>query len=587
MENSEKLVEHHNSHRLGQDDKAETVSFATPPRMRRLHDPDVSFQEYQHYARITRAEQDALPRPAGKKSLLYYLVPNLQKVETGPADVATRSDLNTSDIEQRKIISDEEWTNASRALRTAGTGAIFYLITTDILGPFGLPYAFATTGWGPGTALYTVFGFMAGFSGYLLWDCFMGLDSFQFPIKSFGDIGFRVYGTWCRYLFNVLQAIQLICNVGAIIISNGEALSEAVKFKLCYAICCLVWALAGFVLGQIRTLQKFTWLANVAVFINLLIMFITMGAAAHTPPLYSASASSAGYSIDPALVTPVNGTYPPVQHSAALPDSGNFAASLNGAMQAVYSYGGSMIFPEFMAEMKRPRDFLKGMWSAQLFIYICYMLYGLFMYGFQGQYVQTPAYLGISAYGLQTAGNSLAIVSALIAATLYGNIGIKVLYNNILVEFFKAPPLESKHGRYIWFALVPIYWSMAYVIGAAIPDFAGFTGIVAAVCILQFTYSFPPLLHIGYQIQKSAMEGEAGFDPSTGELAARDGGIRRWVRGFFGARWYLNVFNLLYFLGAMALCALGIYSSVMNLIQIYAVPQLNAFGCKSPLDVSA
>ncbi|KFG85775.1 amino acid transporter [Metarhizium anisopliae] len=587
MENFEKFVEHHNSHPLGQDDKAEPVSFATPPRMRRLHDPDVSFQEYQHYARITRAEQDALPRPEGKKSLLYYLVPNLQKVETGAADVAIRSDLNTSDIEQRKIISDEEWTNASRALRTAGTGAIFYLITTDILGPFGLPYAFATTGWGPGTALYTVFGFMAGFSGYLLWDCFMGLDSFQFPIKSFGDIGFRVYGTWCRYLFNVLQAIQLICNVGAIIISNGEALSEAVKFKLCYAICCLVWALAGFVLGQIRTLQKFTWLANVAVFINLLIMFITMGAAAHTPPLYSASASSAGYSIDPALVTPVNGTYPPVQHSAALPDSGNFAASLNGAMQAVYSYGGSMIFPEFMAEIRRPRDFLKGMWSAQLFIYICYMLYGLFMYGFQGQYVQTPAYLGISAYGLQTAGNSLAIVSALIAATLYGNIGIKVLYNNILVEFFKAPPLESKRGRYIWFALVPIYWSIAYVIGAAIPDFAGFTGIVAAVCILQFTYSFPPLLHIGYQIQKSAMEGEAGFDPSTGELAARDGGIRRWVRGFFGARWYLNVFNLLYFLGAMALCALGIYASVMNLIQIYAVPQLNAFGCKSPLDVSA
>lgn len=148
MENFEKFVEHHNSHPLGQDDKAEPVSFATPPRMRRLHDPDVSFQEYQHYARITRAEQDALPRPEGKKSLLYYLVPNLQKVETGAADVAIRSDLNTSDIEQRKIISDEEWTNASRALRTAGTGAIFYLITTDILGPFGLPYAFATTGWG-------------------------------------------------------------------------------------------------------------------------------------------------------------------------------------------------------------------------------------------------------------------------------------------------------------------------------------------------------------------------------------------------------------------------------------------------------
>ncbi|OAQ74092.1 amino acid transporter [Pochonia chlamydosporia 170] len=590
MDNHEKVAEDEASRQVSNgivhDDKNGPVNLAIPPRLRRLHDPEVSFQEYQHYARITRAEQDALPKPTGKKNLLMYLIPNLQKAETGPADVAVRPDVNTSDIEQRKTITDEEWTNASRALRTAGTGAIFYLITTDILGPFGLPYAFATTGWGPGTALYTVFGFMAGFSGYLLWDCFMGLDSFQFPVKSFGDIGFRVYGTWCRYLFNILQAIQLICNVGAIIISNGEALSEAAKFKLCYAICCLVWALAGFVLGQIRTLQKFTWLANVAVFLNLTIMFITMGAAAHTDPLYSASASSAGYSIDPALVTPVNGTYPPVQHSGGLPSS-NFAASLNGAMQAVYSYGGSMIFPEFMAEIRRPRDFLKGMWSAQLFIYVCYMLYGLFMYGYQGQYVQTPAYLGISAYGLQTAGNSLAIVSALIAATLYGNIGIKVLYNNVLVEFFKAPPLESKRGRYIWFALVPIYWSVAYVIGASIPDFAGFTGIVAAVCILQFTYSFPPLLHLGYQIQKSAMEGETGFDASTGELAVQDRGIKRWVRGFLGKRWYLNVFNLLYFLGAMALCGLGIYASVKNLIQIYAVPQLNAFGCTSPLEVSA
>ena len=39
---------------------------------------------------------------------------------------------------------------------------MFYLITTDILGPFGLPYAFASMGWGPGVALFTVFGFLAG-----------------------------------------------------------------------------------------------------------------------------------------------------------------------------------------------------------------------------------------------------------------------------------------------------------------------------------------------------------------------------------------------------------------------------------------
>ena len=84
-----------------------------------------------------------------------------------------------------------------------------------------------------------------------------------------------------------------------------------------------------------------------------------------------------------------------------------------------------MVFPEFMAEMKRPKDFLTGMWAAQAFIFFCYMLYGLFMYGYQGQYTINPSYLGVSRYSIQTAGNVFAMISGVIAAGLYGNIGIK------------------------------------------------------------------------------------------------------------------------------------------------------------------
>jgi hypothetical protein len=80
-----------------------------------------------------------------------------------------------------------------------------------------------------------------------------------------------------------------------------------------------------------------------------------------------------------------------------------------------------------MAEMKRPKDFLTAMWFAQAFIYFWYMFYGLFLYGYQGQYVVNPSYLGIGSYGLQTTGNVFAMVSAVIAAALYGNIGVKGL----------------------------------------------------------------------------------------------------------------------------------------------------------------
>lgn len=51
--------------------------------------------------------------------------------------------------------------------------------------------------------------------------------------------------------------------------------------------------------------------------------------------------------------------------------------------------------------------------------------------------------------------------------------------------------------------------------------------------------------------------------------------------------WWLNIFNVLYLFGALATAGLGIWAAVENLILVYAVPQLNAFGCTSPVDVSA
>ena len=37
-----------------------------------------------------------------------------------------------------------------------------------------------------------------------------------------------------------------------------------------------------------------------------------------------------------------------------------------------------MIFPEMMAEMRRPMDFYKGMACAQILIFVVYLMYGIF-----------------------------------------------------------------------------------------------------------------------------------------------------------------------------------------------------------------
>lgn len=102
-------------------------------------------------------------------------------------------------------------------------------------------------------------------------------------MRNYGDLAFRIYGTIPRYTINILQSIQLLCRVGLIVISNGQAISQVSKFRLCYVVCCLIWAICGFFVGQVRTLQKYGWLANLAIYINLLIMFITMGVTGAQP----------------------------------------------------------------------------------------------------------------------------------------------------------------------------------------------------------------------------------------------------------------------------------------------------------------
>lgn len=84
--------------------------------------------------------------------------------------------------------------------------------------------------------------------------------------------------------------------------------------------------------------------------LNLLTIFITMGVVAHSAPNYAGAMQSLGVSQGPIVKTAF--THLPLY------------SKVNGIMQMVFAYGGAMIFPEFMAEMRRPMDFWKAMVSV-------------------------------------------------------------------------------------------------------------------------------------------------------------------------------------------------------------------------------
>jgi hypothetical protein len=151
---------------------------------------------------------------------------------------------------------------------------------------------------------------MAGYSGYLLWKTFLGLDSLEFPIRNYGDLAFRIYGPFARQFVNVLQALLLLLILGQVVILNGQGISQTSRFRLCYVVCCVIFVVVGFFIGQVRTLRNYGWLANMAVWINLLVIFITMGVMAHSPPNYNISVlGSSGSAVDPSTITPDTKTW--------------------------------------------------------------------------------------------------------------------------------------------------------------------------------------------------------------------------------------------------------------------------------------
>ena len=232
--------------------------------------------------------------------------------------------------------------------------------------------------------------------------------------------------------------------------------------------------------------------------------------------------------------------------------------------------------------MSVSHDFWKGLICAEAVIYTAYMLFGLYVYSYQGQYSYNPANQGITPFAWQTAGNVLGLIGALIAACMYGNIGIKVLYANVGRELLKFPPLESHKGKLLWIVIVPVYWILAFVVGAAIPQISNFSSLVGATCILQFTYTFPPILMIGYKAQRDAILPEETFDPRTGIVVRKDAGIKRYMRGL-RKHWLINSWDMILFLGAASTAALGTYASIMLLIQGYQDnPSQAAFSCQSP-----
>ena len=140
------------------------VADYTPAMRRLLHDPSVMFEEYLYYAKESRAWEDSpanasrggergimslFKKSSGKDQgeVKFGITPTEEEhqrsaatekssLSKDPPDVVNNGDTKSA---TGVVVTGDEWVTAARAARTATWGAVFYLLTTDIIGPFTVP----------------------------------------------------------------------------------------------------------------------------------------------------------------------------------------------------------------------------------------------------------------------------------------------------------------------------------------------------------------------------------------------------------------------------------------------------------------
>ena len=107
------------------------------------NDPSILFEEYLHYAQLTRAEEREyegnLINRKDPWSLGGIIKNRFSKGHKHEVSAVVQDGAITTTHDNYTTVTDVEWRKASRALRTASWGSIFFLITTDILGPQAAP----------------------------------------------------------------------------------------------------------------------------------------------------------------------------------------------------------------------------------------------------------------------------------------------------------------------------------------------------------------------------------------------------------------------------------------------------------------
>ncbi|CAK9785103.1 unnamed protein product [Cutaneotrichosporon oleaginosum] len=325
------------------------------------------------------------------------------------------------------------------------------------LGVLSIPYVYQVLGIAPGTIVIILIQAMVTWSDWVV-----GCFKLNHPeVYGLADVGFVLFGKVGREVLATSFTIYMIFVCGSGLVSISTALNAVSIHATCTAVFIVVAAAVGWGLCSIRTMGQITWLGwigMVSIMAGILAMTVAVGVQ------------------DRPSDAPKTG---PWDRDLKAVGSPTFADAISAVASVIFAASATPTYFGIISEMRDARDFNKSMFSAQLFVTVTYVVIGLVVYCFCGQYVSYPA-LGSAGPLMKRVSYGLAIPGLFVTLTIYSHLPAKYVFVRILRGSKHLTSNSLVHWA-TWLGCTFTCMATAYIIASAIPIFSSLVSFIGAV----------------------------------------------------------------------------------------------------------
>ncbi|KAJ5357873.1 transmembrane amino acid transporter protein-domain-containing protein [Penicillium brevicompactum] len=325
------------------------------------------------------------------------------------------------------------------------------------LGVLSLPAALDVLGLIPGVlCLLTV-------ATMTIWSMFV-VGSFKLnhpEVYAIDDVGYKIFGTYGRYLLGGVFSMYWIFVVGSGMLSFSIALNAVSGHGTCTAVFVVVAAITTFCLASIRTLGRMSWVAWGGL-ISILgaIIILTISVGVQDRP---ASAPQRG----------------PWISDYQLFKSPSFLEATSAISTMVFAYSGTSAFFSIIAEMKDPNYYARSLTICQSVVTGTFITIATVVYYYCGSYVSSPA-LGSAGTLMKKVTYGIGIPGLLASTTILTHVTSKYIFVRLLQGTNHLTANTPRHWI-TWLGCVFGVTATAYIIASGIPVFNDLVSLVGAL----------------------------------------------------------------------------------------------------------